>query len=395
MATYRHLLRFVFFGVCAVLAVCASPSSAARHSSTPVANQSNLREIESRLIQVEAQQALIKEQAQAYRSEAETLRVRDEVQQASSARVEILVGFFSALVTVLVIAFGFRTERAAALGARIEISEYRSELDKIILDSRNAAEAAQRAADAAASASAAAGGHADSVAAQAAEAAEQMVALREAAMAITSSRADQVRASPKKTRASGGGSRRVLSARQEVLRAYNENKLEEMIKIANMIVGDPAKSDDDYAFGLYFKAVGLGRQGQSEAEIDLYSKIIDMFSMSDEVEIKSWVSSALISRALTFALSLDRASEERDYDAVIELYGGETDQEIKSDVAEAFYWKAANLARDGKIREPILLLKKWEEYKGSFVCGDVFDSSLFEKVRDSQAFRKLRKEKGC
>ena len=127
----------------------ANPAASAVSYLDAQGNQRQLEEAEKELSRLQ-RQALIAEAAD---------QIEDEVTNQAYNRFEIwtgsLFGFFSVLITILVIVFGFRTEKAAAAAATIaaqkELQEIKMQITRLLgeaeIASRDAGKELQRARD--------------------------------------------------------------------------------------------------------------------------------------------------------------------------------------------------------------------------------------------------------
>ena len=95
---------------------------------------------------------IAEEKARADKAEHD-LAIREAADQLEDAQTEqaynrfeiwtgIMMGGFSVLVTLLVIMFGFRTEKAAAVAARQEVANAKAQIDALLAEAKKAAEAA-------------------------------------------------------------------------------------------------------------------------------------------------------------------------------------------------------------------------------------------------------------
>lgn len=95
---------------------------------------------------------IAEEKARADKAEHD-LAIREAADQLENAQTEqaynrfeiwtgIMMGGFSVLVTLLVIVFGFRTEKAAGVAARQEIANAKGQIDALLAEAKKAAEAA-------------------------------------------------------------------------------------------------------------------------------------------------------------------------------------------------------------------------------------------------------------
>lgn len=95
---------------------------------------------------------IAQEKARADKAEQD-LAIREAADQLENAQTEqaynrfeiwtgIMMGGFSVLVTLLVIMFGFRTEKAAAVAARQEVANAKAQIDALLAETKKAADAA-------------------------------------------------------------------------------------------------------------------------------------------------------------------------------------------------------------------------------------------------------------
>ena len=390
----------LLFNVSLIISISAvdaglTPLSSNQLLETPISNQIALNSQ-----QIANERDSLRREVADLQSKNNVLNIKDELQQSSNSRLEILIGLFGVLITILVIAFGFRTAQAAAQAARAEVSLYRSELDAIIRDSqsageraKSASEAAQRAADSAAEAAQSASEQVVTIAAHAEKANEHMAALRESAKAFSQDAVASTESIPDAA-TNAETDRGVSEAKLSLLSAHDEENWKSVIDQADKILSLESISDDDIAFATFFKASALSSIGDNHAEIRVHSEIIDRYSAAGTVRAKQWVANALLQRALTYGVLGDVPSEEKDHDLLIAYFAGSDDAELRTKVGQAYFWKAVNAAQTGVVRAPIAYLRKWNEYAGTFDCERV-RSNLFSPVMEKRSFRTFLTEMGC
>lgn len=330
---------------------------------------------------------LLKEKDEFLR-EKYVIEAKSELQDSSNSRLEILVGLFGLLLTILVIAFGFRTEKAAAKAAKAEIADQKAELDRIISEARKAAEAAQSALATAEAASLRADDHASSAAAQVTEVSLQIATIKAASEVMSNKKVADIE---ELSDDEAESSRSILT---EIFEMYEKEDWVNLIRIADILGDRKDISEDDSANILYFKAVAYDRIGFKQGKVELYSNIIDRYINSSDVKVRRTVALVMIGRGLTCSVLDQDALETESYNLAIKTFSSDDDPEIRKNVANAYFWKAANDARDGKIKLPIEYLKKWAEF-GKFNCAEIYDSPYFKNSLKSSVFRKFMIDMGC
>ncbi|WP_158298988.1 tetratricopeptide repeat protein [Sphingomonas psychrotolerans] len=311
------------------------------------------------------------------------ISAKEEISSSSHDRLEILIGLFGLLLTILVIGFGFRTEKAAAKAAQAEIADRRKEIDAIIDSAKAAATLALKAADAAQQAATSAGDHAASVEAQAQEAAERMTALREAAKDIPPkiSPLEIIDTNPNKARSLDDIFR--LTALAE--RAKN---WELYANLNKEIISHPDTEMASKATALFNLGLSFGKIGKTDQEIETYSRVIENYSDYEDDDIQDTVARSLIYRSLSFGIKENFVKEVAGYNEVIERYENSS-AELKKYAGEAYYWKAALAAENGKVREVIGFLKKSSALGYKLDIQDLEKQAFFGPVLKSPSYIKF------
>jgi hypothetical protein len=370
----------------------------------PADTADNTQIIVNRLASMERENTNLIRELDQRNQQITLLNIKEEVSDSSHSRLEIIIGTFGILITLLVLAFGFRTAQAASQAARAELADRRSELDGIMAaaaEARRAAEvastAAQRAAESAALAATQADEHATLAAQRAAEASEQMSALREAAKAATASiEAAETVAEPVVSSPTDSASLIDLQTLQEKLAAEQQAENWTAVReLSRQITAHPLALLVEQARASYWIAYATGKLDGEIQEVVEYTKVIDKYSSETDDYVNLVTAIAYVNRGLTYA-NLDMPlMEDEDYDVVIEKYSNSKFEPLRHQVAEAFFWKAANLADKGKVVEPISFLEKWKEYLGRFDCDQIMNNVFFRPIISRPKFMKYLRESGC
>lgn len=327
---------------------------------------------------------------------SEILQARQDLQDTAYSRLEIEIGLFGLLITILVIAFGFRTEKAAARAAKGELADRQKELDEIITQSRSAADAASRAAKAAETASISA----DSYAKTAADHAENAKAGADIARAATinsaSSSINHIDVKDvENSRNKSAPDRTSEDFRKIILADLENDKWEQIIIVAREMQCSSISSKEDYIFSLFQEAFSLGKLEKTALEISLYDKIIDMYEDSDPLNIKIDVAAAYFNRGLAKSIISGDFTETSDFDLLIERFGQETNDDILHFVAEAHLQRATAFGEMERVNDCISSLRIWSKMRGSFECDEVVGNIFFRQIQHRPTFARFLSEMGC
>ncbi|MHA4839384.1 tetratricopeptide repeat protein [Sphingopyxis sp. MSC1_008] len=126
------MLRFII----AFLFLTISAASVAQAPPSPAAMAAQIAEEKARADKAEHDLAIREAADQLENAQTEQAYNRFEIWTG------IMMGGFSVLVTLLVIVFGFRTEKAAGVAARQEVANAKGQIDALLTEAKRAAEAA-------------------------------------------------------------------------------------------------------------------------------------------------------------------------------------------------------------------------------------------------------------
>lgn len=320
------------------------------------------------------------------------LQAKDEIRSASSDALQVLIGLFGLLLTILVIVFGFRTEKAAARAASAEVADRRQEIDAIIADSKLAAAAAYRASQSAEEAAKAAGSHA----ASAAQAITDMNLQRERSK-VPEPIVDEGRHFD-----NGSGSHKINNdddewriIEEQYRCAVDEERWIDVIRLGSRIAYHDKGDNRSKSEALFQIAYAIGKTGDDRGEIQGYTEVIEKFLDAEDYETQFNVLRSISNRALTYGNMDVSDLEDQDFDLVIEKFSSSKNVSILDGVADAYFWKAANRASNGNIMSPIGYLREWARLKSNFDCKKIRDSVFFKGILESPKFSKFLKEMGC
>ncbi|MEL6529136.1 MAG: tetratricopeptide repeat protein [Pseudomonadota bacterium] len=197
-------------------------------------------------------------------------------------------------------------------------------------------------------------------------------------------------------------------------------------------------SEEDIADALFNRAYASAEMGDHGQAIKFYSSLIARFEAEKD---PSFVATVAISR-VNMGVSLRNVGRVRDaiveYDIIISRYKNSTSKPLSFQVATAFLKKAVCLnvlgnpdkaiyyseqAREhfnglslpgvnerieaaifnracsnallGRVRDTISSLQEWHAHQGFFDCSDILNDSDFDRVRDRPTFRKYLEKNGC
>lgn len=368
-------------------------------SCSPAASQTENSSLEAPAVRpTEAERALhVAERAKDIAELKSTvLEARQDLQDAAYSRLEIGMGLFALLITLLVITFGFRTEKAAARAARGELADRQKELDEIINQSRVASEAATRAATAAESASVSAGSHAKTAADHAALAKEGADRARSATINVTEGESLQIDSvALEEIRNKPRDSRTPQDYRTLILAELENDNWEDLVTLSREMQYLACGGADGYSFALFQEAYAVGQQGKSELEVTIYDKIIDMFDGHESDDMEARIAASYLNRGIARAIASGDYTKTEDFDEVISRFGKGGSDRIKEIVAEAHYQRAVAFSERNQVRASIGALRDWKSVTGKFDCDQILNSVFFKYIVHRPQFAKFMEEMGC
>ena len=282
------------------------------------------------------------------------LEASDRIEDKAYSRFEIGMGGLGLLITLLVIVFGFRTERAAVRAAQAEVADRKTQIDNLVALAKAAAAAAEAAAASAAQ-------HEGRAATSAAHVEETSKAVEEAAKIaneLTSRRADMpapdLTLDQKQTLEQGAKEAKKqreadLTADEFRARiakaAYVDKDWEEVIRLARGMAFVHADDIEALAYANYEEAFALGQLDRNTEAIQVYDKAVELCRGSDSPSLRDLLITLLFNRGVRLGLLGQHHEEIAAYDEAI----GEADRlgndgGVRENVGRAIYNKGATLS---------------------------------------------------
>ena len=262
---------------------------------------------------------IAEEKARADKAEHD-LAIREAADQLENAQTEqaynrfeiwtgIMMGGFSVLVTLLVIVFGFRTEKAAGVAARQEIANAKGQIDALLAEAKKAAEAAVAAQAQAEAAKAEvdeqlrqSSDATTATRANAEEAARHLETTRRSAAIIDSLKPNSADSSPAAreltieqaqiVKEAASGTQNIPEAEWSVEEfktrigkaRYLDKDWEETFRLADLMARNHGDDDDAYAFARNAEGDALREIGRDRDAILAYDAVISRLDKDPEAE---------------------------------------------------------------------------------------------------------------
>jgi hypothetical protein len=288
------------------------------------------RDAELKRLEGEAAQARTRaDQAERRASDEErkqfVLQVRSDMENQAYARLEILIGAFGILITVIVVFFALRTERAAIsaakAGVEADLGEWRQEAESLLqkMKVHESDRIVKKLAPGEAPKS---------------EADRKVVA--DAAVAALA----------KPIRDRSAEDYRVIISYHAVVKEWDL-----MLKAAKEMQLLFSKKPEDLALALDAEGFALAASGRAENAISVWNDVITRFGASKEPVLQERVSRVLFNKAAALADMKQLRDEIATYDEIISRFGDSTAPEFQIYVAGA-------LCSKGTV---FLQLKGWDE----------------------------------
>ncbi len=328
------------------------------------------RDAELKRLENEAAEAKARaDEAERRASDAEhkqfVLEAKSDLENKAYARLEIIISlvgvFFGALVTIIVVFFALRTERAAIAAAKEGVQEIIKDFEEKRMEAVLAASEFKTLKDEINSFKS------SMQSSEAPKSEKELKTNEEAAIAalakpIRDRSADEFRAILTDLRTQEKWTDILMAAQQmrllhegdddfafacftEAYALVQLNRTEEAVAVYDDVIkrfGDSKESalQDQVAKALVSKGFALGRLGRSEEEIAVYNNVIKRFGDSKELALQEGVAMALVNKGASLG-QLNRSEEAiAAADEVIKRYGDSTEPELQGVVGRARKLKA-------------------------------------------------------
>jgi tetratricopeptide (TPR) repeat protein len=376
------------------------------------------RDAETRRLEEEAREASARARAaeqanQSAQRELSLQEARTELQDQAYSRLEILIGVFGVLITILVIFFALRTEKAAVTAARAGVEDIREKLEKRLAEAETLLEKIR--------------GHKT-------EAEEIISGLRPGEPPRTK---EDLKAVAEVARAALAKPPRDRSAAEYsaiITDFLTRNKWVEMLEAAQQM-RLLHQGDEDFTFASISEAHALRQLRLFEKAIKVYDDVVDRFGAAKELKrlelvagvlankgstlaawkgyddaitayndiiirfgetqepaLRKWIATAL--NNIGFSLgALERHPEAvAAFDDVIARFGSAPELPLREQVAKAYYYKACVYARQGLVEETITALRALIEAGRPLDLEEIAKEADFDQVRSDPAFIKFLAE---
>jgi tetratricopeptide (TPR) repeat protein len=361
------------------------------------------------------------------------LEAKDALNQSGYARLEVLAALFALLMTILVVVFGIRTERAAARAAKAELADRQNELEKIMNAARDAGASATDASDAARSASDAAEQSrasalsASEAAILAARSAEEHAAgikrhLESASgdvgkiqqtVALVGTLAARLKVGELPTlsvqeQADLSQAASLASAIPRKEQSANELKVQLFAAVSEKdwsAVLDLARGmrflhgkDDELAFvSTFYEAFALAELGRLNEASDTYDEIFVRFRKMKRIPgiFPTALGRVLVNRGI--ALSNSGKPEEAVplYLEALRKHSRSKTVKPRALCADARYNLACAMAKLGNVPDTVRWLREMVDRGRALNCEQVAADTDFDAVRGHELFRTFLAEQGC
>ena len=97
------------------------------------------------------------------------------------------------------------------------------------------------------------------------------------------------------------------------------------------------------ATALFNKGIGLSRQGEHEAEIEVYDELVERYGESDIPEVQEAVAKVMVNKGVELSRQGEHEAEVKVYEALVDRYGESDVREVQEQVAKGLFNKARTL----------------------------------------------------
>jgi hypothetical protein len=371
-----------------LLVGCTTASAQEPHEASPtIADQ--VRAAEARAIAAEQRELESRRQGL-------LLEAKSELENKAYQRLEILLALFALVLTILVIWFGIRTEKAAARAAKGELADRQRELDEIMAAARVAGQSAEDASLAARAAAASAESHATTAADHSAKAAEGAQTIMMTVTSVMQSQKDKdLEAETVRDAAATPRSERTPNEFRALIdEAREAERWSDVIDLSQGMRFIHKGDDYSVTFSLLQEGYALIRSNRIEEGIRLNSEL-EKFISSENPSVQRNVVGGIFNNAIQKLKINSQNYGIDDFETLISHYSDSQVEAVRERIDAAFLWRAVAFVVKSDVNKVIESLEAWKERIGQFDCSKIRQNVFFERMKDNPEFQAYLQSNNC